>query len=39
VDNHLLLFESKQHYLSISLAGTANLAAAESDIRKALTPK
>lgn len=39
VGNHLLLFESKQHYLSISLAGTANLAAAESDIRKVLTAK
>ncbi len=39
VENHLLLFESRQLYLSIVLAGSSNIAAAENDIRKVLMAK
>jgi predicted regulator of Ras-like GTPase activity (Roadblock/LC7/MglB family) len=36
---HLLLFESKSHYLSIAVHGESQLGAVEAEVRKALSPK
>jgi predicted regulator of Ras-like GTPase activity (Roadblock/LC7/MglB family) len=36
---HLLLFESKNHYLSIAVKGDNQLGAIEAEVRKALSPK
>jgi predicted regulator of Ras-like GTPase activity (Roadblock/LC7/MglB family) len=36
---HLLLFESKSHYLSIAVHGDSQLGAVEAEVRKALSPK
>jgi len=38
-DNHLLLFRSKQHYLSISVNGSSQLGAVEAAVRKSMTQK
>ena len=36
---HLLMFESKSHYLSIAVKGSAQLGAVEAELRQALAPK
>jgi predicted regulator of Ras-like GTPase activity (Roadblock/LC7/MglB family) len=36
---HLLLFESKSHYLSIAVKGDTQLGAVEAEVRKSLSPK
>ncbi|HPX62377.1 MAG TPA: DUF4388 domain-containing protein [Deltaproteobacteria bacterium] len=38
-NHHLLLFQSKTHYLNILVKGTSQLGAVESSIRKVLTQK
>jgi hypothetical protein len=38
-DQHLLLFESKNHYLSVAVKGDNQLGAVEAEVRKALSPK
>ncbi|HEY3309815.1 MAG TPA: DUF4388 domain-containing protein [Desulfuromonadaceae bacterium] len=38
-DRHLLLFQSKNHYLSVAVSGNSQLGAVESVIKKALTQK
>ncbi len=36
---HLLLFESKSHYLSVAVKGDSQLGAVEAEVRQALSPK
>lgn len=36
-DHHLIVLNSKQHYLCVSAAGKSKIGEVESDIRKALT--
>lgn len=38
-DHHLLLFQSKSHYLNITISGASQLGPVEANVRKALTNK
>ena len=38
-EHHLLLFQSKSHYLSVAVSGSYQLGAVETHIKKALTQK
>ncbi len=37
--SHLLLFEAKNHYLTVAVKGESQLGAVETEVRKALSPK
>ena len=38
-DSHLLMYESRNHYLSIAAKGSAQLGSVETDVRQVLAPK